>query len=59
MSSILPDSSVFADFRDQCISMDNWFKKYDENGMQVWVEQYPANNVKGNNVPKIHKIKVS
>ncbi|KAK2848969.1 hypothetical protein Q5P01_008803 [Channa striata] len=55
--SILPDEAMFADFRDQCLSMDNWFKKYDDSGMQVWIEQLPANKVKGNNVPKTHKIK--
>lgn len=56
MSSILPDEAVFADFRNQCLSVDNWVNKYDNNGMQVWVE-VPAK--KGSNGPKVHKIKVS
>lgn len=56
MSSILPDEAVFADFRRQCLSTENWVNKYDSNGMQVWVE-VPAK--KGNRGPKIHKIKVS
>ena len=55
--SILPDETVFADFRRQCLSTDNWASKYHKNGMQVWVEVSPTN--KGNNVPKVHKIKVS
>ncbi len=55
MSSILPDEAVFADFRKQCLSADNWVNKYDNNGMQVWVE-VPK---KGNRGPKVHKIKVS
>lgn len=56
-SSILPDEAVFADFKKQCLSTDNWLRKYDKDDMQVWVEQPPA--TKGNHVPKIHKIKVS
>ncbi|GLD74942.1 PCTP-like protein [Lates japonicus] len=54
-TSILPDEAVFADFRKQCLSTDNWLRKYDKDDMQVWVEQPPA--TKGNHVPKIHKIK--
>ncbi|XP_029020301.1 START domain containing 14 [Betta splendens] len=54
--SILPDQAMFDDFKRQCLSTDNWFKKYDDSGMQVWIEQYPTNN-KGNSVPKVHKIK--
>ncbi|XP_044061453.1 START domain containing 14 [Siniperca chuatsi] len=53
-SSILPDEAVFADFRKQCLSTDNWVNKYDNNGMQVWVE-VPAK--KETHVSKIHKIK--
>ncbi|XP_070769161.1 START domain containing 14 [Enoplosus armatus] len=54
MSSILPDEAVFADFRKQCLSTDNWVNKYDDkHGTQVWIE-VPAN--KGN-ATKIHKIK--
>lgn len=56
MSSILPDEAVFADFRRQCLSTDNWVNKYDSNGMQVWVE---VPTKKENRGPKIHKIKVS
>uniref|UniRef100_A0A8D0AX05 START domain-containing protein 10 n=1 Tax=Sander lucioperca TaxID=283035 RepID=A0A8D0AX05_SANLU len=48
--SILPDEADFADFRKQCLSTDNWFSKYDKNGMQVLVEASPTN--KGNPVPK-------
>uniref|UniRef100_UPI0037E84836 START domain containing 14 n=1 Tax=Semicossyphus pulcher TaxID=241346 RepID=UPI0037E84836 len=53
-ASILPDDAAFTDFRKQCLSAGNWLNKYDNNGMQVWVE-VPAS--KGNNAPKIHKIK--
>lgn len=59
VSSILPDKELFAHFKDQCLSTENWIKKYDDSGMQVWVEQSPANNVKGLSAPKVHKIKVS
>lgn len=55
-SSILPDEAVFADFRRQCLSTDNWVNKYDNHGMQVWVEVPPKNETRG---PKTHKIKVS
>lgn len=55
--SILPDEAVFADFRKQCLSVDNWQKKYDNNDMQVWVEHLQAK--KGKQAPKVHKIKVS
>lgn len=55
-SCILPDEKVFADFRQQCLSSDNWVNKYDNSGMQVWVE-VPAK--KGKQGPKVHKIKVS
>lgn len=54
-SSILPDDAVFADFRNQCLSSDNWQNKYDLRDMQVWIE-VPQ---KGNQVQKIHKLKVS
>ncbi|XP_026213107.1 START domain containing 14 [Anabas testudineus] len=58
VSSILPGKEVFDDFRDQCLSTQNWLKKYDESGMQVWVKQSPpANNVKGQNASKVHKVK--
>eukprot|EP00064_Thunnus_orientalis_P006144 superscaffoldBa00000626_g6160 len=52
----LPDEAAFSDFKMQCLSMENWLNKYDNNGMQVWVEVPPAN--KGHNIPpKVHKIK--
>ncbi|XP_042275381.1 START domain containing 14 [Thunnus maccoyii] len=52
----LPDEAAFSDFKMQCLSMENWSNKYDNNGMQVWVEVPPAN--KGHNIPpKVHKIK--
>ncbi|TKS72225.1 START domain-containing protein 10 [Collichthys lucidus] len=50
-SSILPDEALFADFRKQCLATDNWINKYDNNGMQVWVE------VPASKKHKIHKIK--
>lgn len=53
--SILPDEAVFADFRKQCLSSENWANKYDKHGIQVWVEVSPKN--KDNNVPKVHKIR--
>lgn len=54
-SNILPDEAVFADFRRQCLTTDNWVNKYDNHGMQVWVEVPPKNETRG---PKTHKIKV-
>ncbi|XP_076595033.1 START domain containing 14 [Chaetodon auriga] len=53
-SSILPDEALFADFRKQCLSTENWQNKYDNHSMQVWVE-VPAK--KENNPKKVHKIK--
>lgn len=53
-SSILPDETLFSDFRRQCLSTDNWVNKYDKNGMQVWVE---VPSKKTQNAPKVHKIK--
>ncbi|CAG5989934.1 unnamed protein product [Menidia menidia] len=53
--SILPGDAAFADFKKQCLASENWHSKYDNNGMQVWVEGQTPN--KGNYVPKIHKIK--
>ncbi|XP_023142775.1 START domain containing 14 isoform X2 [Amphiprion ocellaris] len=55
MASILPGEEAFFDFRKQCLATENWLNKYDENGMQVWVEVPAAN--KKNHVPKVHKIK--
>ncbi|KAK6298873.1 hypothetical protein J4Q44_G00303830 [Coregonus suidteri] len=55
---IIPDEAVFADFRSQALSTDNWYSKYDKNGMEVWVEVAPVTSSQGNkNVPKVHKIK--
>ncbi|XP_013860577.1 START domain containing 14 [Austrofundulus limnaeus] len=56
-SSILPDDQVFADFKKQCLSTENWLNKYDKNDMQVWIEQPNPSNRVGNNYPKVHKIK--
>ncbi|KAI9514655.1 hypothetical protein NQZ68_031542 [Dissostichus eleginoides] len=50
--SILPDEAVFADFKKQCLSTDNWANKYDKEGMQVWVET--STSQKKN---PVHKIK--
>lgn len=59
LSGIIPDEAVFADFRRQALSTDNWYSKYDKNGMEVWVEVAPVTSPQGNkNVPKVHKIKV-
>ncbi|KAM3867028.1 START domain containing 14 [Diretmus argenteus] len=55
--SLLPDEAVFSDFRMQCLTMDNWFNKYDKNGMQVWVEIPPSASKGNKNAPKVHKIK--
>lgn len=57
VSNILPDEAVFVDFKKQCLATDNWQNKYDNNGMQVWIEVRAVN--KGNHVPKVHKMKVS
>uniref|UniRef100_A0A4W5R082 START domain-containing protein 10 n=1 Tax=Hucho hucho TaxID=62062 RepID=A0A4W5R082_9TELE len=58
LSGIIPDEAVFTDFRRQALSTDNWYSKYDMNGMEVWVEVAPVTSHQGNkNVPKVHKIK--
>ncbi|KAM9511696.1 START domain-containing protein 10-like [Salvelinus alpinus] len=58
LSGIIPDEAVFADFRRQALSTDNWYSKYDKNGMEVWVEVAPVTSPQGaKNVPKVHKIK--
>ncbi|KAF6725377.1 PCTP-like protein [Oryzias melastigma] len=51
-ASILPDEEVFADFRRQCLSTENWLSKYNKNDMQVWIEIPPPNTA-----PKVHKIR--
>ncbi|XP_072519218.1 START domain containing 14 [Salminus brasiliensis] len=58
-SGIIPDESVFADFRKQCISTENWQSKYNKNGMEVWVEVPSMNSPQGNksNFSRVHKIK--
>uniref|UniRef100_A0AAV2MJT0 START domain-containing protein 10 n=1 Tax=Knipowitschia caucasica TaxID=637954 RepID=A0AAV2MJT0_KNICA len=55
-SNILPDETVFEDFKKQCLATENWTNKYDKNGMQVWVEM-PPRAVKTNNKSKVHKMK--
>ncbi|XP_056624986.1 START domain containing 14 [Triplophysa dalaica] len=57
-SGIIPDESMFNEFKRQCLSTENWLSKYDKNGMEVWVEVAPVSSQgnKGNN-SKIHKIK--
>ncbi|KAJ0002930.1 hypothetical protein NQD34_008079 [Periophthalmus magnuspinnatus] len=56
MSNILPDETVFEDFKKQCLSTEYWVNKYDKDGMQVWVER-PPDIKTNNNGSKIHKIK--
>ncbi|XP_066504669.1 START domain containing 14 [Hoplias malabaricus] len=57
-SGIVPDESVFSEFRRQCLSTENWQNKYNKNGMEVWVE-VPPNNLQANKNQgsKVHKIK--
>ncbi|XP_018589345.1 START domain containing 14 [Scleropages formosus] len=57
MSEVIPDDAVFADFRRQCLSTENWIKKYDKNGMEVWVETLMATENNRNQGLKVHKIK--
>ncbi|XP_030650346.1 START domain containing 14 [Chanos chanos] len=59
MSGILPDESSFSDFRRQCLTTENWYSKYNKNGMEVWVEVPPAMPSQGNKntVNRVHKIK--
>nr|XP_006633068.1 PREDICTED: PCTP-like protein [Lepisosteus oculatus]XP_015207268.1 PREDICTED: PCTP-like protein [Lepisosteus oculatus]XP_015207269.1 PREDICTED: PCTP-like protein [Lepisosteus oculatus] len=59
-SAVVPDDSVFSDFRRQCQSKENWVSKYRHGGMEVWVEvaPVPAAQDRGkNHVSKVHKIK--
>lgn len=56
-SNILPDDSVFSDFRKQCLSTENWLNKYDKHDTQVWMEMPPADIKTNNNRSKVHKIK--
>lgn len=53
----LPDEGIFSNFKEQCVSTENWVSKYDKNEMQVWVEMPPAAIKTNNNVAKVHKIK--
>jgi len=55
-ADILPGDKVFADFRRQCLSVDNWNSKYDKNGMEVWVE-VPSISSQGSKPQKVHNIK--
>ncbi|XP_066571245.1 START domain containing 14 [Amia ocellicauda] len=58
-SVVIPDESVFAEFRERCLSKDNWVSKYKKNGMEVWVQVSPVSAQEGskNHVSKIHTIK--
>lgn len=59
-TGIIPDESMFNEFKRQCLSTENWLSKYDKNDMEVWVEVAPlsaSTNSKGN-LSKVHKIKV-
>ncbi|XP_026874369.2 START domain containing 14 [Electrophorus electricus] len=58
-SRIIPDESVFSDFKRQCMSTDNWQNKYSKTGMEVWVEVPPLSCTQGHksSVSKVHKIK--
>ncbi|KAG7465099.1 hypothetical protein MATL_G00172540 [Megalops atlanticus] len=58
-AAILPDDTVFSEFRRQCLSTENWYSKYDKNGMEVWVEMPTLSSTQGgkNHMPKVHKIK--
>lgn len=56
-TNILPDETLFSDFKKQCLATEYWVNKYDSDGMQVWVEVPPVAPNTNNNVTKIHKIK--
>uniref|UniRef100_A0A3B3QYM8 START domain-containing protein 10 n=1 Tax=Paramormyrops kingsleyae TaxID=1676925 RepID=A0A3B3QYM8_9TELE len=53
-STVIPDESVFAEFRAQCLSTENWLCKYNTCDMEVWTEMAPGN---GSSASKVHKIK--
>ncbi|XP_061541704.1 START domain containing 14 [Phycodurus eques] len=55
LASILPEESTFSDFKNQCLSTENWLSKYNSQGMQVWME-VPTDKSKRRG-PKVHKIK--
>lgn len=59
-SGIIPDEFMFNEFKRQCLSTENWHKKYDKNDMEVWVEGPPLSTSTSNkvNLSKVHKIKV-
>lgn len=59
-SGIIPDESMFAEFKRQCLSTENWDNKYDKNDIVVWVEQAPfsASIKNKGNYCKVHKIRV-
>lgn len=58
-SGIIPDEFMFNEFKRQCLSTENWHKKYDKNDMEVWVEGPPLSTSTSNkvNLSKVHKIK--
>lgn len=55
-SVVLPDEKKFSDFKNQCLSTDNWISKYVKDGIEVWVER-PPNKTK-NNGSRVHTIRV-
>lgn len=59
-SGIIPDESMFNEFKRQCLSTENWMCKYDKYDMEVWVEAAPLSTSANNkgNFSKVHKIKV-
>ncbi|KAL4631574.1 PCTP-like protein [Arapaima gigas] len=57
MSGVIPDDAVFADFRRQCLSTENWFKKYEKNDMEVWIETPSVTENNRNHGSKVQKIK--
>ncbi len=59
-SGIIPDESMFNEFKRQCVSTENWLSKYDKHDMGVWVEVAPSSTSTNNkgNYSKVHKIKV-
>ncbi|MFT7810219.1 PCTP-like protein [Arapaima gigas] len=57
MSGVIPDDAVFADFRRQCLSTENWLKKYEKNDMEVWIETPSVTENNRNHGSKVQKIK--
>ncbi|XP_077589217.1 START domain containing 14 [Stigmatopora nigra] len=53
--SIIPDSEAFNDFKNQCLTTDNWQERYNKGNLQIWME---VSKDKGEGIgPKVHKIK--